>query len=133
MKHKLAQISIEYTVCLAVLLIIFFAMYQLSFDMQSRMVNLTSVFEGEKISAKISDATDWAMIIGRGSDLSLKIGSTPQQRIVASGSQIISFGVSNQTFAVSPTIGRCINRFESTNDIWNIRVMFNGTNVSLSQ
>jgi len=133
MKQRLAQVSIEYTVCLAVLLIIFFAMYQLSFDMQNRMVNLTSIFEGEKISAKVSDTIDWAMIIGKGSNLSVKIGSTPQQRIVASGSQIISFGVSNQTFAVSPTIARCVNRFDSTNDIQNIKVIFNGTNVSLSQ
>jgi hypothetical protein len=78
MKQRLAQVSIEYTVCLAVLLIIFFAMYQLSFDMQNRMVNLTSIFEGEKISAKVSDTIDWAMIIGKGSNLSVKIGSTPQ-------------------------------------------------------
>jgi len=133
MRNKSAQASIEYAVCLAILLIIFFAMYQLFFDMQNRMTNLSSILEGEKTSARLSDSIDWALIIGSGSNISVDVNSNPAQKIIASGSQIVSLGVSNQSLSVSPTISSLINYFGPADSAQKFGVFFNGTNISISQ
>ena len=127
-----AQTSIEYIMSLSILLLMFLAMYQLSYDMNMREQYLASLFEGEKTAAKLSTTIDWALILGKGSNLSVRTHSNPPQTLIASKFQVLSLGTANSTIAISPTIASEISYSQviSSNQI--LGVSYNGTNVTIS-
>ena len=130
---KKAQTSIEYVIALALLLLMFVAMYELSHDMGMREQYLASYLEGEKTAAKISETVDWALILGNNSNLTVQLHSNPPQRIIASQAQVISLGTDNRTIAISPAIANMTVYTGLINSSQILGVAFNGTNVTISQ
>jgi len=130
---KKAQTSIEYVLSLALLLLLFLAMYMLSHEMNTREQYLASMFEGEKTAAKLSQTIDWALILGKGSNISVKTHSDPPQTLIVSHAQVISFGLNNQTIAISPIIANMSNSTGFFQSNQNLGVAFNGTNITITQ
>jgi hypothetical protein len=127
---KKAQSSLEFLISLAMLLLLLIGMYELSFDMVGRKNQLLSQFEGEKTAARLASAANWAFIAGPGAGISVVCASDPEQRIVASQIQVLSFGAKNRTLAIYPSFAPIAN--VSFNSSQTVNVSFNGTNVSMS-
>jgi len=128
-----AQASIEYVLSLSILLLMFIAMYQLSFDMNLREQYLVSLFEGEKTAAKLSNTINWALILGNGSNISVRTHSNPSQILIASQAQVLSFGTDNRTVVISSTLANATSYSGAIQSNQILGVSYDGTNVTISQ
>jgi len=127
------QTSIEYVIAISVLLLIFIAMFQLSYDMNSREQYLASYFEGEKLASKISLTAGWALILGNNSNITIPAHTYPPQNLIISQAQVISFGTDNRTIAISQMLANSTPNTGLISSNQNLGVAFNGTNITISQ
>ncbi|PIT84496.1 hypothetical protein COU37_03140 [Candidatus Micrarchaeota archaeon CG10_big_fil_rev_8_21_14_0_10_45_29] len=99
-----AQSSIEFIISVSILLIILAAMITLSFEMQESQDIISSRLEGRFTAGRVATAMDWAAIAGDGAIISIAPLSYPQQNLIISGAQAISFGPQNTTIRIASSI-----------------------------
>lgn len=95
------QASTEYILLLAALLLILISIYTLSIQMSQRESLLASQLEGERVAARMARALDEVILAGPNSTRNLSLTSSPNQILVVSGDEVLSFGPQNETLAIA--------------------------------
>lgn len=124
-----AQSSLEFLISLSLLLMLLVGMYELSFSMTERKNQMLSQIEGENTAARVASCENWAFIAGPGASIAMVPASNPEQRIIVSQTQVLSFGAKNRTLAIYPSFAPAsAGEFNSSQTL---NVSFNGTNISV--
>ncbi len=132
MSNRRGQSSLEYVLLLSALLLILLSVYMLSNTMDQRRALISSQLEGERVASRMARAMDAVALAGPGDSYNFSLFSSPNQTLIISGAEVLSFGPSNQTLAIARTLGNLTSGQTVLAANQNVGLFYNGTTITVT-